>query len=290
MTLRSLFTKAYPIPPVAGIGLRAQHYQEVIARQPSIGWFEVHSENYFGEGGLPLHYLRLIRDNYPLSLHGVGLSLGSTDDLNYEHLDRLKKLITEFEPGLVSEHLCWSSINGHYMNDLLPLPYTEEALSLVAEHLHLVQDYLGRQLLIENISTYLEFTYSTIPEYEFIRALVQQTGCGILLDVNNLYVNSRNHGWSLIDYIEALPTDAIAEIHLAGFVSNPLATGSILIDSHNQPVASAVWALYEQTVKQIGQRPTLIEWDKDIPELDVLLGEADKATIILEGDNVSSIR
>ncbi|KTC86854.1 DUF692 domain-containing protein [Legionella brunensis] len=278
----SLFShQGSPIPAEAGIGLRAEHYQEIITTQPPIGWLEVHSENYFGEGGLPGYYLKRIRDNYSLSLHGVGLSLGSTDNLNVEHLGKLKKLITEFEPGLVSEHLCWSSIGGHYLNDLLPIPYTEEALRLMIEHINQAQEFLNHQLLIENISTYIQFTHSTIPEYEFMGELVKHTGCGILLDINNLYVNSVNHGWDAGDYLAKIAPQSVLEIHLAGFVQNEFEGGTILIDSHNQRVAVAVWKLYQQAVECIGQRPTLIEWDKDIPALAILLDEAQKANEIL---------
>jgi len=270
------------IPVQAGIGLRANHYQEVLETHPKIGWFEVHSENYFGEGGLPRHYLWQIRSNYPLSLHGVGLSLGSTDDLNKTHLAKLKGLIDDVAPGFVSEHLCWSSIEGHYLNDLLPLPYTEESLTLLTKHVCQAQDYLNHQLLIENISSYLQFSHSLIPEYEFMTELVKRTGCGILLDVNNLYVNSINHGWDASVYLQSIPKQFVFELHLAGFTENHFDDGSILIDSHNKPISNPVWELYYQAVQIMGQKPTLIEWDKDIPPLAILLEEARIADRILE--------
>ncbi len=272
----------------AGIGLRGQHYQEILAKDPQIAWFEVHSENYYGEGGSPLHYLRAIRRNYPLSLHGVGLSLGSVDNLNITHLEKLKRLVDEFEPGLISEHLCWSSVGGYYLNDLLPLPYTEEAMANVTDHVNQAQDYLKRQLLLENISTYLQFAHSTIPEYEFMMEVVRRTGCGILLDINNLYVNSINHGWNPQTYLEHLLSPSIFEIHLAGFTKNEFEDDAILIDSHNQRVAKEVWSLYAYAIKIIGPRPTLIEWDKDIPALEVLMEEARKANEILESAHVYS--
>ncbi len=265
-----------------GIGLRAEHYAAVFNTRPNIGWLEIHSENYFGAGGKPLYYLEQISRYYPLSFHGVGLSLGSTDVINLLHLNKLKTLIDCFAPIMVSEHLCWSSINGQYLNDLLPLPYTEESLNLVVKHVTQVQEYLQRPILLENISSYLQFTHSTIPEYEFMRETAQRSGCGILLDVNNLYVNSKNHGWDAKHYLQRIPAGLVKEIHLAGFTENYFAEGSILIDSHNQPVALAVWELYAQALHCLGIKPTLIEWDTDMPDLAVLLSEAAKAGKIME--------
>lgn len=265
-----------------GIGLRGQHYEEIIATKPKIGWFEVHSENYFGAGGKPIYYLEKIRAEYPISLHGVGLSLGSTDELDYHHLSKLKKLIEQFDPILVSEHLCWSSVQGSHLNDLLPLPYTEASLSFIIDRVKKVQDYLGRQMLIENISMYLQYAHSVIPEQEFMREVAQQTGCGILFDVNNLYVNKINHGWNAEAYIAALPSAYVKEIHLAGFTEKNFDDGRILIDTHNQQVNLAVWDLYRQAIIRLGKIPTLIEWDTDIPELSLLLAEAQKADKILE--------
>ncbi len=267
-----------PIPARAGVGLRTPHYRAVLDTRPDIAWFEVHSENFFADGGPAHAMLTAVRSDYPLSLHGVGLSLGSTDPLNRWHLDRIKTLIERYQPSLVSEHLSWSSVGGRYLNDLLPLPYTEAALRHVSTRIQQVQDYLGRQILIENLSSYLQFSTSTIPEWEFITAVAQHSGCGILLDVNNVYVNACNHGFDAGDYLHAIPVSAVGEMHLAGHTDE----GDCLIDTHSRPVAPAVWALYEQAVRRFGRLPTLIEWDADIPSLDVLMSEAAKAEAILE--------
>lgn len=271
-----------PIPDKAGIGLRAEHYREVTDSWPSVAWFEVHSENYFGDGGTPLEYLERTRENYPVSLHGVGLSLGSCDPLNRRHLDKLKSLIQRFEPGLVSDHLSWSSVDGSYLNDLLPLPYTEEALRHFAERVQQAQDFLGREILIENPSSYLQYTHSTIPEWEFLAEVARIAGCGILLDVNNIYVSATNHGYDAQQYLRAIPAEKVREMHLAGFTVNRYPEGEILIDTHNAPVADEVWALYRQAVERLGSLPTLIEWDTDLPPLQVLLDEARRADEILE--------
>lgn len=275
-----------PISAQAGIGLRAEHYRDVLEERPAVGWLEVHPENYFGDGGRPLYYLEQARARYPLSLHGVGMSLGSTDPLNTAHLAKLKDLISRFEPALVSEHLSWGSVGGRYLNDLLPLPYTEAALDHIVNRISQVQDYLGRQILIENVSSYLEYTNATIPEGEFVAEAARRSGCGILLDVNNIYVNSRNHGFDALAYLHAIPRERVQEIHLAGFTINRFEDGEIIIDSHNQLVADAVWALYQQALHYLGPRPTLIEWDTDLPPLEVLVAEAHKADHILETDRV----
>jgi uncharacterized protein len=265
-----------------GIGLRADHYRAVLETRPAVGWLEVHSENYFGAGGTPLDYLERVRADYPLSLHGVGLSLGSTDALNPRHLQRLKTLVDRYEPLFVSEHLSWSSISGRYLNDLLPLPYTEEALRHLVPRIARVQDFLGRELLIENISSYLEFNDSAMPEWEFLTAVAQRAGCGILLDVNNIYVNAVNHGFDATHYLHAVPTAPVRELHLAGHTLNHFDGGSLLIDTHNRPVAEPVWALYGEAVRRFGDVPTLIEWDSDLPPLEVLLAEAARAAAIQE--------
>jgi uncharacterized protein (UPF0276 family) len=271
-----------PIPARAGVGLRAEHYRDVLETRPAIGWFEVHSENYFGEGGRPLAFLEAIRTHYPLSLHGVGLSLGSTDKLNDTHLASLKQLIDRFQPGFVSEHLSWSSIGGRYLNDLLPLPYTEEALAHVVARIARVQDYLGQRILIENISRYLEYKHTTIAEWDFLTAVARHADCGILLDVNNIYVNAVNHGFNALTYLRAIPHDLVQEIHLAGFTVNRFEGGEIIIDSHNRPVADVVWALYREAIHRFGPRPTLIEWDTELPALTVLLSEAQRADAVME--------
>jgi hypothetical protein len=271
-----------PIPARAGIGLRAEHYDAVLENLPPVGWLEVHSENYFGAGGKPLDYLERIRAHYPLSLHGVGLSIGSTDPFDYRHLAKLKRLIRRFEPALVSEHLSWSSVGGRYLNDLLPLPYTKEALYHLVARVARVQDILGRPILIENPSSYLQYAESAIPEWEFLTALAERTGCGVLLDVNNVYVSACNHGFDAGAYLRAIPRHIVREIHLAGFTVNRFDDGELLIDTHNRPVWPAVWALYRQAVQRFGQIPTLIEWDTDLPELAVLVNEARRANAILE--------
>jgi len=247
-----------------------------------VAWWEVHSENFFAEGGRPHAILERIRNDYPLSLHGVGLSLGSTDPLDQWHLDKLKGLIERYEPGLVSEHLCWCSVGQSYLNDLLPLPYTEEALSHVSRRIETVQDYLGRELLIENLSSYLQFVQSTIPEWEFLAEVSRRSGCGILLDVNNIYVNARNFGFAPQAYLEAIPIEAVKEMHLAGYEDE----GDCLIDTHGRAVDAAVWDLYAQAVRRFGRVPTLIEWDTDIPALGVLREEAARAQAIMEAPHV----
>lgn len=265
-------------PSRAGIGLRTPHYQSIIASNPDVAFLEVHSENFFGDGGQPLKYLARFREDYAVSTHGVGLSLGSTDALDREHLRKLKRLVDWIEPALVSEHLCWVGVNGRFLNDLLPLPYTPESLRHVVSRVNAVQDYLRRDIMIENVSSYLEFAASTIPEWEFVREVSRRTGCKILLDVNNIYVNATNHDFDACTYLEAIPIGSVGEIHLAGFED----TGDILIDTHGAVVSDDVWLLYEHAIARFGHVPTLIEWDTDIPELAVLLGEAQKASAILE--------
>lgn len=266
------------IPPAAGIGLRAVHYRDVLDTRPAIGWVEVHSENYFGAGGQPHHFLERIRALYPLSLHGVGLSLGSVDSLNQVHLAQLKRLARHYEPHFISDHLCWGSVGERYLNDLLPLPYTEEALQHVCQRIDEAQSVLGREILVENVSSYLQFSHSTIAEWEFLAEVHRRTGCGILLDVNNIYVSSRNHDFDPLAYLSAIPVQAVKEIHLAGFDSN----GQILIDTHGKPVSGDVWPLYDQAIARFGATPTLMEWDTDLPALDVLVNEAHKAQDILD--------
>jgi len=266
------------LPNSAGIGLRAPHVTQVLAARPPVAWFEVHSENYFADGGQALAALDRIRADYPLSLHGVGLSLGSTDPLDLRHLAKLKRLADRVLPARVSEHLCWSSVNDRHFNDLLPLPYTSEALDHVCARVSQVQDFLGREILVENVSSYLTFPESTIPEYEFVVAVATRTGCGLLVDVNNIYVNARNHGIDADVYLAAIPPAMVAEIHLAGFD----ASGPCLIDTHGAPVAPDVWALYERALRRFGRVPTLIEWDTDIPEFAVLQREAATAQSYLE--------
>lgn len=266
----------------AGIGLRTCHYQELLATLPRLSFLEVHSENYFGAGGQPLAYLERFRGEYALSLHGVGLSLGSTDPLSKPHLSKLKRLIERFEPALVSEHICWSGVAGAWLNDLLPLPYTGESLAHMVGRVQEAQDFLGRQLLLENVSSYLEYTHSTIPEWEFVSELARRSGCGLLLDVNNLYVNSVNHHFDALIYLRAIPVESVKEIHLAGFERVTEDDGvACLIDTHGHPVSGDVWRLFDAAIARLGPVPTLVEWDTGIPSLATLLGEAERVTTLL---------
>ena len=269
------------IPAQAGIGLRFPHHGLVAETRPDIAWLEVHTENYLG-GGTPLRYLDAIRRDYPISLHGVGLSLGSAEALDEAHLSRVRDLAAHIEPGLVSEHLSWSVVGGTYLADLLPLPMTEEALDVVCRHVDQVQGVIGRQMLIENPSSYLQFRHSVIPEWEFISAVATRTGCGILCDVNNIYVSACNHGWDASAYLTALPQDAVGEIHLAGHTVKKVGDRMLRIDNHGSRVSPEVWALYDEALLQFGWVPTLIEWDTDIPALDVLLDEASNAERALD--------
>jgi uncharacterized protein (UPF0276 family) len=278
-------TRVAPLPARAGVGLRAPHHAEVLATLPDCGWFEAHSENYFCSGGSRAEPLRQIADRYPLSLHGVGLSLGSTDPLDATHLQSLRRLLQRCEPALLSEHLSWSSAGGRFVNDLLPLPYTEEALQHLCARVTEVQERLGRQILVENVSSYLQFTHSTLSEWEFLAALAAKSGCGILLDVNNVYVNATNHGFDPLQYLQGTPPAAVQEFHLAGHSVAQLGTRHILLDTHSQPVAPEVWRLFAAAVARCGPRPTLIEWDSDIPALQVLLAEAARADAILAGQH-----
>ncbi|MDQ6645746.1 MAG: DUF692 domain-containing protein [Pseudomonadota bacterium] len=264
----------HPIPAAAGIGLRAPHIARVLDEHPAVPWFEVHSENYFAAGGAMHAVLERIRADYPLSLHGVGLSLGSADGIDPTHLATLRQLVERYEPALVSDHICWGAIGDIHLNDLLPVPCTREALSLMVEHVQQVQDALGREFLVENVSSYLSFRHAEMPESAFVAELVRRSGCGLLLDVNNVYVNSVNHGFDPHEYLRAMPHVAVREIHLAGFLRKDQLPVPLLIDSHSRPVTDAVWALYRETLELCGPKPTLIEWDQDIPELEVLLAEA----------------
>ena len=275
-------TSVSPISGKAGIGLRFAHHAEFLETRPDVGWIEVHSENYMG-GGAPIAALEKVRQDHPVSLHGVGLSLGSAEGISSEHLTRLAALVERIEPTLVSEHLSFSIARGHYLADLLPLPMTEEALAVFCRHVDQMQAALGRRVLIENPSSYLSYRHSTIPEWEFLAAVAARTGCGILCDVNNIFVSARNHGWDASAYLAALPKGAIDEIHLAGHRVQILRDGTALrIDDHGSPVPEAVWQLYTEAVARFGAVPTLIEWDNNIPPLAELLGEAEKAQHVLD--------
>lgn len=271
----------------AGIGLRSPHVDEILATRPAAGWLEIHAENYMG-GGPAVRALETLRCDHPLSIHGVGLSLGTAGGLDTRHLERLARLVERLEPALVSEHLSWSVTGGAYLNHLLPLPYTQESLAVVSEHVERVQARLDRALLVENPSGYLRFHGAEMAEAEFLAALVRRTGCGLLCDVNNIHVTCANLGGDPDDYLAALPAEAIGEIHLAGHAVNDADGHPMLIDDHGSPVAPPVWALYERALARFGARPTLIEWDTDVPPLAVLLREAGEAarrlTAITEGE------
>jgi uncharacterized protein (UPF0276 family) len=265
------------LPCATGIGLRAPHYREVLESLPGLAWVEVHSENFFG-GGAPLSTLLKVRAHYPVSLHGVGMGLASATPLDRNHLLSLRRLCDALQPAAVSEHLCWNAADGLLINDLLPFPYTEAALSHVAARVDQAQEILGRQLLVENLSSYLSFSHSEMTEGEFLAGLTRRTGCGILFDVENLYVNTQNLGVSAEAFIRAIPAEAVKEYHLAGYSMRD----GCMVDTHDHPVYPAVWELYEYVLRHIGPRPTLIEWDADIPPLAVLMGEAAQAQLRME--------
>ena len=275
-------SQSEPIPASAGIGLRFPHHQAVLSERPRIAWFEVHTENYLG-GGAVFQTLEIIRRDYPISFHGVGLSLGSAEGLDPSHLSRVAERIARIKPALVSEHLSWSAAGGHFLADLLPLPMTEEALHLLCDHVEETQALLKRRILIENPSSYLRWRHSRIPEWEFLAALARRTGCGILCDVNNIYVSASNHGWDPVAYLAALPPSSIGEIHLAGHSVRELDGGERLrIDDHASRVIPEVWALYAEALARFGPVPSLIEWDNDVPALEVLIDEAARAQSFLD--------
>lgn len=262
-----------PIPATAGIGLRDLHFRDIDEQRPAIGWLEAHSENFFGDDPRQHHLLARLCSEYPLSLHGVGLSLGSAEPPDRRHLAELRTLIERYKPWMVSEHCCWGSAAGVHANNLLPLPRTREALDLLCMHVGQVQDALMRPIALENVATYLEFEHMEFTEPEFLCALTRRSGCKLLLDINNLYVNAVNHAFDPCAYLAGIPADSVVEYHLAGHEDE----GQTLIDSHDRPVSSAVWTLYSDALRIIGPRPTLIEWDADIPELAVLLAEMNRA-------------
>ncbi|MGD1017268.1 MAG: DUF692 domain-containing protein [Roseiarcus sp.] len=269
---------AAPLPDRGGVGLKADHVEQILAERPDCGFFEIHAENYMGDGGPAHRRLEEVRALYPLSLHGVGLSIGSPRPLDKDHLERLAALARRYEPGLFSEHLAWSSHDQGFLNDLLPLPYTQETLATVCGHIDQTQEALGRRMLLENPSTYLVFAESTISETDFIAEVARRTGCGLLLDVNNVIVSATNHGFDPVAYLDAYPLRHVEEIHLAGYAETQDDAGRpLLIDAHDSPVRDGVWALYAETIRRLGPTPTLIEWDNDAPAWPVLLAEARRA-------------
>ncbi len=267
----------------AGIGLRTAHLRQIAAAAPPVGFLEIHAENYMGDSPA-VALLERIRRDAALSVHGVGLSLGSAEGLDKRHLLKLKAVVDRFQPELVSEHLAWSVSEGAYLNDLLPLPYTEEALAVVTANIDLAQQTLGRRLLIENPSRYLRFAASVIPEEEFLAELVRRTGCGLLCDVNNIFVSCHNTAGDPLRWLDAIPADAVGEFHVAGHAVNDADGRTMLVDDHGSPVHGAVWRLLAEAVARIGRRPVLVEWDTDVPALDVLLAEAARADQVLGGD------
>jgi uncharacterized protein len=274
---------AHPVDGLAGTSLKHQHLSAILGDRPQRAFFEVHAENYMGAGGPPHDALTRIRRDYGVSLHGVCMSIGGPQPIDQDHLGRFKSLVERYEPALVSEHLAWSTHQTTYFNDLLPLPYTEATLGRVADHIDEVQQAIGRPILLENPSTYVVFPESTLSETAFIRELVRRTGCGLLLDVNNVFVSATNHGYSALDYLADFPLEHVGEIHLAGHAEQTDDEGDLLlIDSHDGPVADAVWKLYDVVVGRRGSVPTLIEWDSDIPDWPILQAEAAAAQAILD--------
>ena len=261
-----------------GLGLRVDHYEAILADNPRIDWFEALTENYLIPGGKPLHYLMRIRERYPMVLHGVSMSIGSTQPLDYAYLAQLKALAARVEPAWISDHLCWTGIAGRNMHDLLPLPYTEEALANVVERVRTVQDVLGRRILLENVSSYVTYRDSQVSEWEFLREIAQRADCLLLLDVNNIYVSSVNHEFDPLDYLQAIPVDRVQQIHLAGHENH----GDYLIDTHDHPVPDPVWELYDAAVRRFGSVSTMIERDDNIPPLEELCSELDAARQLAE--------
>ena len=266
------------LPERAGVGLKSRHFRDVLETRPDIGFFEVHAENFMVDGGPFHHYLGKIREIYPLSLHGVGLSIGAEGPLDAAHLDRLAALIERYQPAQFSEHLAWSTHGGRFFNDLLPVPYDSATLDRVCEHVDRVQDRLQCRMQLENPSTYVEYTASTMSESQFLREIVRRTGCGLLLDVTNVHVSCTNHGRDALAFIDDLPLDAVGEIHLAGYASDLDGAGApLLIDSHGAPVDEQVWRLYRRVIARLGTTPTLVEWDNDVPPLATVVALARRA-------------
>lgn len=278
------------LPNSVGVGFKSDHFSALRADAGPVGFLEVHAENYMGAGGLPHAQLTALRSDFALSLHGVGLSIGGPGRLDADHLTRLKTLCRRYEPESFSEHLAWSSHGTEYLNDLLPLPYTPETLALVCDHVDEVQSALGRRMLLENPSTYVLFEQSTIPEVEFLREVATRTGCGLLLDVNNVFVSCTNHRLDPRAWLSAFPLDLVGEIHLGGHAEEQLPSGPLLIDAHGTPVADPVWALFAEVIARAGRIPTLVEWDNDLPEWPVLRAEAARAQAILDQAGVELAR
>ena len=270
----------------SGVGLRAPHFRHVVEASPRMGFFEIHAENFMGAGGPPHRYLSRIREDYPLSIHGVGLSIGGVGALDRDHLGRLRALVARYEPALFSEHLAWSTHEGVFFNDLLPLPYDEESLARIVAHIDEVQNALGRRMLLENPSTYLGFSESTLAEPQFLAEIAARTGCALLLDVSNVFIACNNNGWDRAAYLDAFPLHRVEEIHLAGFTTEAESDAELLIDTHDRPVDSRVWDLYAEVVSRVGFVPTLVEWDQELPLWQDLAAQAAAADrVLLQGSD-----
>jgi len=272
----------------AGIGLRGDHYDDIVDQKPDTGWIEVHPENYFG-GGIPRRKLLKARELYPLSFHAVGLSLGSDQAVSNDHLAAMKELIDIYEPFQISDHASWSASGNAHLNDLLPLPYTGESVARIADNVDKTQEFFGRRILVENPSTYVAFAENEMTEPEFMNEIAKRTGCGVLLDINNIYVQANNHGFDTREYMDAIKTDYVGEMHLAGHIEQDYEGGTLLIDTHNQYVCAQVWDLYRYAVSRFGAVNTLIEWDTDLPALSELVGEAHKAQAIIDAHKTEMI-
>ena len=267
-------------PSSVGISLKNEHFQDILKTRPAVDFFEVHAENFMSDGGNHLYLLDDVRSHYPLSIHGVGMSLGSAEGLSRAHLKAFRRVVDRYQPSLVSEHLAWSSGSGKYLNDLLPVPLTEESLKVVAGNIACMQDMIGQKVLIENPSSYLSFELDSIPEHEFLNRLVSMTGCGLLLDINNVFVSASNMGWSAQDYLSSIDKSAVGELHLAGHAVKEIDGKTLRIDDHGSAVSEDVWQLYASFLEMCGQGPTLIEWDTNIPPMTSLLAEAEKVRSI----------
>jgi uncharacterized protein (UPF0276 family) len=261
-----------------GLGLRKDHYEDVLNERPAVDWFEIISENYMVDGGKPLHYLSRIRERYPMVMHGVSMSIGGTAELDLDYLSRLKQLITRVEPEWFSDHLCWTGVEGINLHDLMPLPYTEEALQHVADRVSWVQDYMGRQMLLENVSSYVRYSASQLSEWDFLREVAERADCRILLDINNIYVSAFNHRFDPLEYLDAMPSERIYQFHLAGHTHEE----DVIIDTHDHPIADPVFELYAEAVRRFGRVSTMIERDDNIPPLPELLAELDEVKRIGE--------
>lgn len=291
MTCHNLTGGDYIVKPalqLTGIGLRLPHIQTFLESKPPLAWVEVHSENFFGDGGKNLSLLTEVRKSYPVSLHGVGLSLGSADELNWHHLKKLRELIHHIEPCLVSDHLSWSSVGGQHFHDLFPLPYTEEALVHVASRIQQVQDFLQTQIIVENISSYISYDTSIMSEHAFLTSVAETSGCGILLDINNIHVTCTNLNHDPYAYIDAIPAEHVQEYHLGGFSREWVKDKEILIDTHDHPVNEDVWELYRYAIRQLGTKATIIEWDSSLPTLTKLCEEAETAEQIMRDTYVTT--